>query len=170
MLQRIDEEAQHRQIAGDRFEFVLGGAVVGLGKPLDLGAAARGFPGRRHGRGPGQGAIDLVEGLSRAARAAPFSGKAEVAVEGLLDLDQVALDLSGDLPDQQFLLTLRVISSRSGTASPVSVGLPPMQAWRRATMRSTRWAKSVPRRRKFSGHSATGRMAVAFHGDRFGLP
>ena len=63
VLQRIDEEAQHRQIAGDRFEFVLVGAVVGLGKPLDLGAAAReGFQGAVMAE-DGQGAIDLVEGV-----------------------------------------------------------------------------------------------------------
>ena len=106
VLHGINEETDHRQAIGDLLEIGFLRFISGIDKTTNLvGAVAqscdRGILAHHRQR-----TDHLFQRDIQAFKLASLGRVAEEAVEDLLDLDKIALDFLGNLPDQQFLLRL----------------------------------------------------------------
>ena len=128
----FDEKSHHRQLARQLLEFTLRGNAVRDGEAAD---GCKAVLQRRHSpvlAEHGQRADDLPERRFETDEFRTLFRVAEKAVEHLFDLDQVALDFLGHLPDQQpFLRPARhLVEQRNFRArlrrTPRDAGMDPL--------------------------------------------
>ena len=100
MLQRIDKEANQRQLISNPLKITLLRSVPGISKALDLSGALINSCSSRIMTHYSQGACHLTERHIEANKIRTLLDIAEKTVKDLLDLGKIALNFFGHLPDQ----------------------------------------------------------------------